>query len=116
MSLTCEFSKLPDWLIRDLIVGGVLSDELRGELLKKPDLTLQKAHDYCRTFEASELRKFKFSIPASAGTERSVGIHPVRRSKEPEKTAARSCKFCGYKHPFTPIDYHLVAPHLENRA
>ena len=39
-------------------MGGVLSNELRGELLKKPDLTLQKAHDYCRTFEASELQKF----------------------------------------------------------
>ena len=42
-------------------MGGVLSDELRGELLKKPDLTLQKAHDYCQTFEAAELQKYKFS-------------------------------------------------------
>ena len=55
LSLTCDFGDLRDWLIRDRIVGGVLSDELRGELLKKPDLTLQKAHDYCRTFEAAEL-------------------------------------------------------------
>jgi len=42
-----------------------------------------------------------FNIQASAGTERSLGIHPVRKSKEAGKTAARSCKFCGYKHPFT---------------
>lgn len=101
LSLTCEFGELRDSLIRDRIVGGVLSDELRGELLKKPDLTLQKAHDYCRTFEASELQKFKFNIQASAGTEHSLGIQPVRKSKEADKTAARSCKFCGYKHPFT---------------
>ena len=60
-------------------MGGVLSDELREELLKKLDLTLQKAHDYCHTFEASELQNFKLSIPASAGTERSVGIHLVRK-------------------------------------
>ena len=35
LSLTCEFGDLEDSLIRDRIVGGVLSDELRGELLKK---------------------------------------------------------------------------------
>lgn len=44
LSLNCEFGDLRDSLIRDRIVGGVLSDELRGELLKKPDLTLQTAH------------------------------------------------------------------------
>ena len=76
LSLACEFGELRDSLIRDRIVGGVLSVELREELLKKPDLTLQEAHDYCRTLEASELQNFKLSIPASAGTERSVGIHP----------------------------------------
>lgn len=75
LSLTCDFGDLRDSLIRDRIVGGVLSDELRGELLKKPDLTLQKAHDYCRTFEAAELQKYKFSTPAGAGTEHSIGIN-----------------------------------------
>ena len=42
LSLTCEFGELRDSLIRDRIVGGVLSDELRGELLKTPDLTLHQ--------------------------------------------------------------------------
>ena len=32
LSLTCDFGDLRDSLIRDRIVGGVLSDELRGEL------------------------------------------------------------------------------------
>ena len=45
LALSCEFGTLKDSLIRDRIVGGVLSDDLRGELLKKPDLTLQAAHD-----------------------------------------------------------------------
>ena len=53
LSLTCEFGDLRDSLIRDRIVGGVLSHELRGELLKKPDLTLQTADDYSHTFEAA---------------------------------------------------------------
>ena len=99
LSLTCEFGDLRDSLIRDRIVGGVLSDELRGELLKKPDLTLQTAHDYCRTFEAAELQKYKFNTPTVAGSERS--LHPLRKVKVQEKTPARNCKFCGYKHPFT---------------
>ena len=101
LSLTCDFGDLRDSLIRDRIVGGVLSDELRGELLKKPDLTLQKAHDYCRTFEAAELQKYKFSTPAGAGTEHSIGIQPVTKLNEQDKKPPRSCKFCGYKHPFT---------------
>ena len=82
-------------------MGGVLSDELRGELLKKPDLTLQKAHDYCPTFEAAELQKYEFSTPAGAGTEHSIGIQPVNKLNEQDKKPPRSCKFCSYKHPFT---------------
>ena len=35
LSLTCEFGDLQDLLICDHIVEGVLSDKLRGELLKK---------------------------------------------------------------------------------
>ena len=101
LSLTCDFGDLRDSLIRDRIVGGVLSDELRGELLKKPDLTLQKAHDYCRTFEAAELQKYKFSTSAGAGTEHSIRIQPVNKVNEQDKKPSRSCKFCGYKHPFT---------------
>ena len=102
LSLTCEFGDLRDSLIRDRIVGGVSSDELRGELLKKPDLTLQSAHDYSRTFEAAELQKFKFNLPTNASTECPSGIHFVRKSKGQDRTTAHSCKFCGYKHPFTP--------------
>ena len=101
LSLTCDFGDLRDLLIRDRIVGGVLSDELRGELLKKPDLTLQKAHDYCRTFETAELQKYKFSTPADAGTEHSIGLQPVNKLNEQDKKPPHSCKFCGYKHPFT---------------
>ena len=88
LSLACEFGDLRDSLIRDRIVGGVLSDELRGELLKKPDLTLQTAHDYCRTFEAAELQKYKFNTPTVAGSERS--LHPLGKVKVQEKTPPRN--------------------------
>ena len=75
-----------DSLIRDRIVEGVLSYELRGELLKKPDLALQ---------ETAALQDYKFSTLAGAGTERSIGIQPVNMSRERDKKALRSSKFCG---------------------
>ena len=80
------------------IVGGVLSDELRGRLLRKPDLTQQTAHNYCRTFEAAELQKYKSNKPTVAGIKRS--LHSLRKVMVQEKTS-RYCAFCGYKHPFT---------------
>ncbi|XP_032230541.2 uncharacterized protein K02A2.6-like [Nematostella vectensis] len=96
LSLTCEFGTLRDSLIRDRIVGGVLSNELRGELLKKPDLTLQSAHDYCRTYEAAELQKFKFASPT--GSQQPLSVHPVQGK---ERAPNPTCKFCGFQHRFT---------------
>lgn len=102
LALTCEFGTLKDSLIRDRIVGGVLSDHLRGELLKKPDLTLQSAHDYCRTYEASESQKMKFSLPSSSVEQSASNIHDVKSSKLPSSRPNDPlCKFCGLKHPFS---------------
>ena len=62
LSLTYASGNIRDSsLIRHCIVGGVLSDELRGELLKRADLTLQSAQDHCGTFEAAEMQKVKFN-------------------------------------------------------
>ncbi|XP_032235873.2 uncharacterized protein LOC116617347 [Nematostella vectensis] len=80
LALACEFGTLKDSLIRDRMVGGVLSDQLRGELLKKPDLTLQSAHDYCRTYEASEAQKIKFSLPTGIVEQSASNIHDIKSS------------------------------------
>ena len=50
----CEFSTLKDSLIRDRIVCGTRSDEVRARLLRDPDLTLVKAIDACRAAETSQ--------------------------------------------------------------
>ena len=47
------------------------------------------------------MQKYKFSTPAGAGTEHSIGIQPVNEVNEQDKKPPRSCKFCGYKHLFT---------------
>ena len=99
LSLTCEFGHLRESLIRDRIIGGVLSREWRGKLRNKPDLAPQTAHDYCGTFELAEQQKHRFNKPTVAGSERS--LHPLKNIKVQERTPARNFKFCGYKHPFT---------------
>lgn len=96
-ALTCEFGSLKDSSIRDRIVGIVFPDDLRGELLRKPDLTLQTAHDYCRTFEASECETFRFSMAGVTG-QASANVQDVRRVKPKFNSQAASdplCKFCG---------------------
>lgn len=50
----CEFDALKDSLIKDRIVCGVRSDEVRARLLRVPDLSLEKAIDICRAAETSE--------------------------------------------------------------
>lgn len=108
LALTCEFGSLKDSLIRDRIVGGVVSDDLRGELLKKPDLTLQRAHDHCRTYEASALQKRKFSFPVTSGAF-TTQVQPLKKhdNGKPDspihrrKNVTQSCKFCGYRHSFS---------------
>ena len=50
----CEFSTLKDSLIRDRIVCGIRSDEVRARLLRDPHLTLVKAIDACRVAETSQ--------------------------------------------------------------
>ena len=101
LSLTCEFENLRDSLIRDRIVGGVLSDELSGELLKKADLTLQSAHDHCRTYEASEAQKFRFTKPSTGGTPSTSNIQVVNRKfNDKEQKTFPLFKFCGLHHSF----------------
>ena len=45
-----------DGLLRDRIVGGIRSDEVRKELLSERNLTLQKTLEKCRSAEIAEVR------------------------------------------------------------
>ena len=50
----CEFSTLKDSLIRDRIVCGIRSGEVKARLLRDPDLTLEKAINACWAAETSQ--------------------------------------------------------------
>jgi hypothetical protein len=42
LSSTCEFETLKDFLIRNRIVGGINSEQIRSKLLQEDKLTLKK--------------------------------------------------------------------------
>ena len=50
----CSFGNLEDELIRDRILCGVNSDDVKQQLLRVQDLTLDKALTICRAYEQSK--------------------------------------------------------------
>ena len=53
-SLTCEFGDLRESLIRDRIVCGVTSQQLKERMLREVDLTLEKAIALARADEETK--------------------------------------------------------------
>ena len=54
MVKTCDYcNDCKDSILRDRIICGIISDEVRGELLKKPKLTLKESIDICAVVEAA---------------------------------------------------------------
>ncbi|KAK7111890.1 hypothetical protein V1264_011443 [Littorina saxatilis] len=98
---SCEFGQLKDSLIKDRLVGGILSDQVRGRLLREADLTLKKAEDICRAAEATEAQLKLMN------EEQSTSVNAVKhRNKEKPSEAAASrseatpvnCRYCGKTH------------------
>ena len=72
---TCEFGPLTDELIRDKIMCGIKSDQVRGRLLREPDLSLQKAIDICRASEVSQNQ-----LKSLGSTETKFGVDVIQKS------------------------------------
>ena len=56
LATTCNFGDLKDSLVRDRIICGIQDRQLREELLKIPDLDLQRYLSICRAAELSKTR------------------------------------------------------------
>ena len=56
LATTCNFGDLKDSLVRDRIIFGIQDRQLREELLKIPDLDLQRCLSICRAAELSKTR------------------------------------------------------------
>ena len=107
---TCNFcSCLHDTLIRDRIVLGVRSTQLRKRLLQERKLTLKKCVDMCRSSEATSSQ-----LQAITGNAKMEEVNKLRQRDSRGKTPRREfktrnprsegnpkrCKFCCGDHPF----------------
>ena len=98
---TCEFGTLSDSLIRDRIVGGIISDSTRSRLLQKADLTLEKAIDMCRASEttAAQMKTLTAGQEAS-GTLDTADVNTVGMDRQKSTGDKRKyqCGRCGTGH------------------
>ena len=86
LAQSCDFGNLTDSLIRDRIVCGMTSDDLRASLLRIEGLTLDKTVTICHSFEATASRMQVLS-------NRVANVASIQPSKPKIK-----CKFCGEIH------------------
>ena len=108
----CDFSTLKDSLIRDRIICGIRSDEVRARLLRDPDLTLVKAIDACRMAETSQTQlkglteekridfvqmigNFK---PRQTPAKNGAAQQPHRQQARKDPSQSCKCQRCGYTH------------------
>lgn len=104
----CEFSTLNDSLIRDRIVGGIRSDQLRARLLREADLPLVKAIDICRASEATTSQMKEFTddsepLVHSINQRRSASQNNLRTVKsnlrqQQSTYVLKKCRNCGGEH------------------
>jgi len=99
---TCEFATLKDSLIKDKIVGGILSDQVRARLLREADLTLSKAEDICRAAEATEkqlkLMSEENSVNAVMRTKQRQQQQQQQQQQGAPNTDSPKCHYCGRQH------------------
>ena len=97
LASTCVYGALCKELIRDRLVIGIKSHEVRKRLLREKALTLNTALDIIRAAETAsdQLKKIDGEIETS--------VHAVNyRGKEPDFTqrveTVKQCKYCGTNH------------------
>ncbi|PIK60373.1 hypothetical protein BSL78_02671 [Apostichopus japonicus] len=99
LASTCEFGALKDELIRDRIVCGITSRNVRKRLLQTPNLDLTKCINECKAAEVTQAQ-----LKGMACEEGGSSVNYVKhktRSKYSRKSKAGftdNCKFCGKKH------------------
>ena len=97
LASTCAYGALCDELIRDRLVIGIKSHEVRKRLLREKALTLDTALDIIRAAETAsdQLKKIDGEIETS--------VHAVKyKGKKPDFTrrveTVKQCKYCGTNH------------------
>ena len=96
LSLDCEYGALRDEMIRDRLVVGVHSEEMKEKLLQESDLTLDTAVKIVKAIEGSKQHVKSIESDHTVHALRSTS----RKMKQPQKQAnSRSkCGKCGNHH------------------
>ena len=98
---TCDFGTLADSLLRDRIVCGLSSSNLRERLLREPNLNLKQCIDICRASELSKERNKSLD-----NTDNVSRIHSRKFTPQSQKLInrhfefkhSRACLYCGRQH------------------
>ena len=107
LAKSCNFCAcLRDSLLRDRIVMGIRSNEIRRKLLEIPELTLEQCINTVRINKDSgdrakamsgevtdEVHAVRKSGPSKSKKQKNVTSHPNQKK-------SKTCKFCKQSHPF----------------
>ena len=99
----CVFGNLEEQLIRDRIVCGTHSEDVRQRLLRADDLTLERAISICRA-DAESKQSAQYISETSAevfGLKQKSGTryNTTRKPSEEPTQQKRVCGNCGITHP-----------------
>lgn len=95
LAKSCDYNTMEEELIRDKIVLGVESNDLRKRLLSERDLILQKAVDISRLFEATDNRMRVMTDNGHSSTKNENVF--ISRSENYAKIRCFKCKRLGHK-------------------
>ncbi|XP_025833925.1 uncharacterized protein K02A2.6-like [Agrilus planipennis] len=90
----CEFDNLCDEMLKDKIVFGIRSNQVREKLLTEDKLDLMKAVNICRTSEQASKQLDEFE--SKSKTERVSAVKNKDARKEENKNF--DCRRCGTNH------------------
>jgi hypothetical protein len=107
LAKNCHFEAMEDRLIRDRLVAGIKSDEVRRKLLEEKDLDLARALEVCRIHSATTAQAQDMAagddlhkVHARGGSKGSKPSmkKPTGESSSEHSSDTKTCKFCGKKH------------------
>ena len=97
LASTCDYGALCDELIRDRLVIGIKSHEVRKRLLREKALTLNSALDIIRAAERTrdQLKKIDGEIGNSV---HALKFRGKKSSVTQQAETVKQCKYCGTNH------------------
>ena len=104
LAASCNFGSLKESLVRDRIICGIRDKQLREELLKDPNLDLERCLNVCRVAELSKERRKALEDGENINLVRqkwksnksTQAVKPKFDKRDIEKN--RECKYCGRCH------------------